>query len=149
MTGKPNWVLVADAGGARLFSLEGPRNRIRLKLIRELAAALAPSREIASDRPGRSFDRSGQGRHAEEPPTDPKRHAKFSFAREIGQMLDDERKQNAYGRLHVVAPPQFLGDLRGVMGDDVRALVEREVNKDLSKLSPHELEGALPDLLFP
>lgn len=148
MSGKVTWVVVADAARARIFSLNGPRQSISLAAVRELSADLKPSREIASDRPGRTHDRSGQGRHAEEPPTDPKRHAKFSFAREIGQLLDDERRKNAFAKLHVVAPPQFLGDLRGVMSAELRALVDTEINKDLTGLSLHDLTPQLQELLF-
>ncbi|MDH3236731.1 MAG: host attachment protein [Alphaproteobacteria bacterium] len=148
MSGKATWVVVADAAGARIFALNGPRQSISLKAVRDLSADIKPSRKIASDRPGRTHDRLGPGRHAEEPPTDPKRHAKFSFAREIAHILDDERRKNAFAKLHVVAPPQFLGDLRGVMGSELRALVGTEINKDLTRLSVHELTPQLQDLLF-
>jgi protein required for attachment to host cells len=148
MPGKSKWIVVADASTARIFVLAGPRQRISLEPVRELSADIRPSREIASDRPGRTFDRGGQGRHAEEPPTDPKRHAKASFAREIAQTLDDERRKNSFAGLTVVAPPQFLGDLRGVMSGELRALVETEINKDLTKLSVHELTPQLQDLLY-
>lgn len=148
MPNKSNWIVVADAGAARIFVLAGPRQRIRLKPVRELSADIKPSREIASDRPGRTHDRGGQGRHAEEPPTDPKRHAKASFAREVAQVLDDERRKNSFAALTVVAPPQFLGDLRGVMSGELRAMVETEINKDLTKLPVHELTPQLQDLLY-
>jgi len=148
MAGKPTWIVVADAAAARIFALNGPRQSIALDPVRELKAEIKRSREIGSDRPGRSHDRAGFGRHAEEPPTDPKRHAKFSFAREVGQVLEDERRRNAFARLHVVAPPQFLGDLRSVMGSELRALVDTEINKDLTKLSVHELKPQIQDLLF-
>jgi protein required for attachment to host cells len=148
MPGKSTWVVVADAAGARIFALSGPRQSISLEPVRELSVDLKSSRDIGSDRPGRTHDRAGQGRHAEEPPTDPKRHAKFSFARDIGQLLDDERRKNTFAKLHVVAPPQFLGDLRGVMSAELRALVGTEINKDLTGLSVHELTPQLQDLLF-
>jgi len=148
MPDKKRWIVVADASAARVFVLGGPLQRISLEPVRELSAEIKPSREIASDRPGRTHDRGGQGRHAEEPPTDPKRHAKASFAREVAQVLDDERKQNGLYRLYIVAPPQFLGDLRGAMNGEVRGLVESEINKDLTKLSVHELTRQLQDLLY-
>ena len=148
MANKPTWIVVADAAAARIFALNGPRQSIALNPVRELTAEIKRSGEIGSDRPGRTHDRAGHGRHAEEPPTDPKRHAKFSFAREVGHMLEDERRRNAFGRLHVVAPPQFLGDLRGVMGTELRAMVDTEINKDLTKLSVHELTPQIQNLLY-
>lgn len=148
MPGKSKWIVVADATAARIFVLAGPRQRISLEAVRELAADIKPSREIGSDKPGRTHDRAGHGRHAEEPPTDPKRHAKASFAREVAQTLDDERRKNSFDKLTVVAPPQFLGDLRGVMSGELRAMIDTEINKDLTKLPIHELTPQLQDLLF-
>jgi len=148
MPAKNNWIVVADAATARIFVLAGPRQRINLEPVREMGTELKPSREIGSDRPGRTHDRAGYGRHAEEPPTDPKRYAKASFAREVAQLLDDERRKNAFARLTVVAPPQFLGDLRGAMSGELRALVDTEINKDLTHLSVHELTPQLQNLLY-
>jgi len=148
MPNKKTWIVVADASAAHVFLLAGPRQNISLEPVRKLIADIKSSREIASDRPGRTHDRAGQGRHAEEPPTDPKRHTKLSFAREIVRFLDDARRKNSFVRLHVVAPPQFLGDLRGVMSTELHALVDTEINKDLTKLSVHDLTPQLQDLLY-
>ncbi|HEX5079828.1 MAG TPA: host attachment protein [Geminicoccaceae bacterium] len=141
------WVLVADASRARLFRVEQPQLALRAALDEELIGSNLPSREIASDRPGRTFDRGGQGRHAMEPPTDPARYAQEVFARDIGRLLDEKRKSRLFERLVVVAPPQFLGDLRAAMPQHLRGAVGAEVAKDLSKLPPHELEEHLRDVL--
>jgi protein required for attachment to host cells len=141
------WVLVADASRARLFRAEQPQQILTPALGEELIGSNLPSREIASDRPGRSFDRGGQGRHAMEPSTDPARHAQEEFARDVVRLLDEKRKSGSFERLVVVAPPQFLGDLRAVMPQQLQAAVSAEVAKDLSKLPPHELQGHLREVL--
>ncbi len=141
------WVLVSDAARGRFFKLSEKRELVPAYK-HELISELLPSREIASDRPGRTFDRgSGGGRHAKEPHTDPKRHAKAELAHEIGHILDDERKKQTFDRLVVVAPPQFLGDLRAAMSKPVQDLIVAEVNKDLSKLAPHQLAIQLKDVI--
>jgi Protein required for attachment to host cells len=61
------WVLVADASRARVFQLEQPQQTLTPALGQELIGTNLPSREIASDRPGRTFDSGGQGRHGKEP----------------------------------------------------------------------------------
>jgi protein required for attachment to host cells len=141
------WVLVADASRARLFRVEQPQQTLTPALGEELIGSNLPSREIASDRPGRSFDSGGQGRHAMEPPTDPARHAQEAFARDVVRLLDEKRKSGSFERLVVVAPPQFLGDLRAVMPQQLQAAVSTEIAKDLSKLPPHELAGHLRETL--
>jgi protein required for attachment to host cells len=144
---KPIWVLVADAARARLFEVEHPALSLAPALGNELIGNNLPSREIASDRPGRTFDRGGQGRHAKEPPTDPARHAQAEFARDVAHLLDGKRQSRAFDRLIVVAPPQFLGDLRGMMSQPLQEAVSAEVAKDPSKLSAHELKDHLRDEL--
>jgi protein required for attachment to host cells len=140
------WILVADAARARVFKREGRGLHLVPALERELVALNVPAHEIASDRPGRSFDSAGEGRHAMEPPTDPKRHEKQRFAHEVAGLLDQHRRRNAFARLAVVAPPQMLGDLRNAMTDELRKLIETEISKDLSKLSPEQIEQHLLEL---
>jgi protein required for attachment to host cells len=141
------WVLVADATRARLFQVEQPQQTLTPASGEELIGSNLPSREIASDRPGRSFDRGGQGRHVMEPSTDPARHAQEEFARDVVRLLDEKRKRGSFDRLIVVAPPQFLGDLRTLMPRQLQEAVNAEVAKDLSKLPPHELQDRLREIL--
>jgi len=141
------WVLVADASRARLFQVEPPQLTLTPALGQELIGSSLPSREIASDRPGRNIDRGGQGRHAMGPPTDPARYAQEQFAKDIVRLLDDKRISGSFERLVVVAPPQFLGDLRAAMPQQLGEAVGAELAKDLSKLPPHELQGHLREVL--
>jgi protein required for attachment to host cells len=140
------WVLVADAARARLFQVEQPQQSLTPALDEELIGTNLPSRDIASDRPGRSFDSGGQGRHAMEPSTDPARHAQTEFARDVVRLLDGKRRSGAFDRLIVVAAPQFLGDLRALMPQQLQATVAAEVDKDLSKMPRHELQDHLREV---
>ncbi len=137
---------MADAAHVRFFRLDNG-NKLISAADGELVDGIQPKREIANDRPGRTFDRSGCGRHAMEPHSNPKRVARSGLAHEIALVLDAEREKGAYDRLIVVAPPQFLGDLRAAMPKAVKELIAAEVNKDLSKLSPHQLSAQLSDVL--
>jgi protein required for attachment to host cells len=141
------WVLVADAARARLFQVAQPQLTLSAALGRELIDTNLPSREIASDRPGRTFDSGGEGRHAKEPPTDPARHAQEEFARDVVRQLDEHRRSGAFDRLIVVAPPQFLGDLRALMPEQLQSMVVAEVGKDLSKLPLRDLQDHLREVL--
>lgn len=140
------WVLVADASRARLFRREAD-GRLSSALDEELIGTHLPSREIASDRPGRTFDSGGYGRHANEPPTDPARHAQGEFARDVARLLDDKRKAQAFNRIVVVAPPRFLGELRSMMSLPLQELITDEIAKDLAKSPAHELQQHITELL--
>ena len=139
------WILIADATRARVFQLQNSGKSVAATWEQEHVGSSLASRDIASDRPGRTFDRAGEGRHAKEPPTDPARYEKERFAREVAQKLDDDRKHHNFDELIVVAPPQFLGDLRGAMSVQLKGCVSKEVNKDFSKMKPTEILEHLKD----
>jgi protein required for attachment to host cells len=65
----------------------------------------------------------------------------------VVRLLDEKRKNRAFERLIIVAPPQFLGDLRAAMPQQLQASVAEEVGKDLSKLPLHELQDHLREVL--
>lgn len=146
MARKKTWVLVSDAAGGRFFEVSD-NTKLVPAYKHEIRSALPESGDIQSDKPGRTFDSGGQGRHAMEPPTDPKRHAKAEMAHTLSNTLDGQRKKNAFDRLIVVAPPQFLGDLREAMPKPLHDLVAKEIAKDLSKLKVHELERQLAGVI--
>ncbi len=141
------WILVADGARARLFVNAGVGAGLRPALDQEFIGTNLPSREIASDRKGRTFDRAGEGRHAMEPPTDPHRHEKQAFAQTIAEFLEDARKREAFDRLVVVAPPEALGDLRSAFGDELRQMVSGELAKDLTKTPIQELPEFIGEVL--
>ncbi|MEQ8166098.1 MAG: host attachment protein [Alphaproteobacteria bacterium] len=142
-----SWILVADATRARLFRPRAREDRLEDALVFDIEIDIPRSRDIGSDRPGRSFDRAGQGRHAEEPPTDPKRHAKAEFARSLAHRLEDLRNKDGLSELIVIAPPTFLGDLRSLFSTPLRAIVVEEHAKDIAHLTLPRLDDRLGTLL--
>lgn len=143
------WVVVADGARARVLTGGGKGARLRPAMDHEFIGSNIPSREIDADRPGRSFDSAGEGRHAMEPPTDPRRKRKADFARSIALFLEAEAKRGAFDRLIIAAPPQALGDLRAELSDAVRAKIVHEINKDLVEAPADELTERLSQVLSP
>lgn len=143
------WVLVADGSRARLLAGDGAGKGLEPALDQEFIGTNLASRDIASDRPGRSFDSGGEGRHAMEPPTDPKRHAKQAFVRDVAGILEAARKRNEFERLIVVAPPQALGDLRSEFGVELQRMVIAEINKDLTQVPIRDLPDHLEKAISP
>ena len=70
-------------------------------------------------------------------------HEVETFAKKIGGYLEKARTSHRYDRLHLIAPPKFLGQLRKELGKEVGKLVAEELPKDLSWLNAHELERKL------
>ena len=141
------WILIANGARARLFSNNGPGHGVKLVSDEELAGVNLPGREIMSDRPGRTFDSVGAGRHAKEPRTDAREIEKRSFAHELAAMLDDGLKQGKFERLVLVAPPGELGLLRADLPPAVHKRVSAELNKDLTGVPPSEIPDHLGDVI--
>lgn len=141
------WILIADGSKARIARNDGPGRGVKAVSGGEFHGRNLPSREIASDRPGRSFDSAGRGRHAMEPPTDPREHEKQAFITRVAAFLDKKAKQGSYDRLVLVAPPRVLGYLRNGLSDAVRHKVTAELGKDLTQVPLHELVDYLAPVL--
>ncbi|MBF0333207.1 MAG: host attachment protein [Alphaproteobacteria bacterium] len=144
------WILVADGARARIWTSERPRH-LETTFSHDFASPVRNhAREAGSDRPGRTFDSAGQGRHAMEPPTDWKDNEKREFARALAERLREGVLSGACDRLVIVAPPQFLGLLRAQIDKETARRVEVEIGKDLTHLSEdHELLPYLDDALRP
>ena len=137
------WVLVANGHKACILSIE---KRKEVALIKEYETDALPTRELVSDRPGRSFDRHGDGRHAMEPPTDAHRQARETFLVDVAGFLDQERRQNHYQHLIVIAAPAALGVLRKHLSKAVLETVAREIPADLTQHPFNELPAYLEKL---
>lgn len=143
MTAPRIWIVVADGETARIYSALGRTARLEQALPYELRMPDPPTREQGADKPGRVFDSHGAGRHAIQPHADWHREAKHQFAREIAELLKRKAQEDQFDELVVVAPPPVMGDLRKDFDEHTKARVKAEVTKDLTKLSPTELQDYL------
>jgi protein required for attachment to host cells len=137
------WVLIADAARARVFETRGRGSGLTPVADMTLETTLLPSHEIGSDRPGRSFDSAGVGRHAMESPTDPHREQKRQFARRIAEAVEARQATGSFDRLVLVAPAVTMGDLRALLRCKVKTAVTAEVVADLTNTPVNELPAHL------
>lgn len=146
---KTIWLLIADSAKARLFAVDR-RERV-LTVLGEWHddVASGKTQDIQADRPGRSFDSAGQGRHAMEPPSSPKGVAKARFVGMLADNLAASAKRQDFDELHVIAAPRTLGEMRELLDPAVRARLASEEAKDLTQLSKPELEKLLGPRFWP
>lgn len=142
------WVLVADSAVGRIF--RAPTSSGNLEEFESLthSASRLHGRELGSDRPGRTYDRVGGGRHATEPRTDPTEVESARFAEQLASRLNAARAGGEFQRLMLVAAPHFLGMLRKNLDPATRASVTLELDQDLTRFSPDEIRKHLPDHLY-
>ena len=133
------WIVAADSSRARILQVADPEQRLQ-----EIDDLLNPEgrlhdRELISDAHARFRGTSGPGSDRQEMPA--VEHAVELFAKRVGDYLDKARNEQRYDRLHLVAPPKFLGLLRKKLGKEVEKLVLDEVPKDLSWFNARDLES--------
>jgi protein required for attachment to host cells len=150
-TGETNmtvtWVVTADSSKAVFFEVDRIGGEFRP--VRSLAheEATLKGQDLTTDRPGRAFDSSGQGRHAMSSQVDPRQHEADVFAREVSETLELGRTRGNFGRLIVLAPPDFLGRLRKTITSAANKLVVESVPKSVVGLGAEEIRKRLKTLI--
>lgn len=140
-------ILVADAARARLFAARRGAPWLLVQAFEHPRSAMKAG-ELMADRPGRVHQSSGDGnRSAADYKTDPKVVEAQAFARELADALDTIVARRNPQRVGLVAPPKFLGELRGVLSTPVRAIVSGSIDSDLTGIPEHELPGRLAALV--
>ncbi len=144
---KRTWILVADGARALVVLNEGPGKGLKTVPGREIKIDNPPTRDLGTDRPGRSQESVGGARHAMEPRIDWHEQRKEEFARAIAQKLDEDAAGGRFDRLVLVAPPATLGRIRAALKPATRKRVEGEINKDLTHVPVDQLAGHLADVI--
>jgi protein required for attachment to host cells len=143
-TRKTSWILVCDASRARLLRAASPKNRLVQLEAYDHAESRARARDLMADANGRKpvgpvpasaghgQQGTAHGRPGAEPDTDPKEVEAQKFARQLAEVLERGLHDHAYDRLFLVAPPHFLGLLRGTVSAQVKKQIEGTIDKDLT-----------------
>jgi hypothetical protein len=146
------WIIAADSSRARIMQVMDRDQRLA-----EVEDFVNPSgrlheRDMTTDAEPRFNGHGGVGKAGSGRTGGPgnDREAKSKgeyetevFVRQLGEYLDKARNAHRYDRLHLVAPPKFLGQLRKELEPEVRKLVKEELPKDLSWLDTRALERRL------
>ena len=137
-------IVVADQAEAIFY--DAPSLAARPKEVGRISDPVAHrhDRELASDRPGRSYESVGGARHAIESENDPRRQEAVRFARRISCRIDDALQRGEFDELIVVAGPPFLGLLRDELSRPARERMVHEIRKDLVHGPVEALSRHLP-----
>jgi protein required for attachment to host cells len=144
---KTTWILIADASRARILKNDGPG--LGLDAVEDMVFEGENRRvqDILADKPGRSFDSAGGGRHAMEYKSDAKHEDERAFADLLVSVLQEAQGRKHYDQLILIAPPKMLGDLRAALPEALKAVTCAEINKDLTQIPNGEMADHLKDVL--
>ena len=127
------WVLVANAGEAKLLSMSS-RFGQNLQVVKEFhhPESRQKGSDLASDRPGHQQSKgSGQGSLVEQ--SDPKSFEVERFAQQLGAELEAAFNTQQFEHLVVIAAAHFRGLLNQHFSQQVLNSVIRTISKDLTK----------------
>jgi len=139
-------IVVADGARARVFMDFGADDGLHPVLLDEMEGDRRPSREIGSDRPGRTFESADTARHSYAPRVDWHTFEKHLFARRVVEAIKRTEARHGIDGLILVAPPKALGELRAALPEALHRRLKAEVHKDLTGLSEHDLMARLTEL---
>jgi protein required for attachment to host cells len=91
----------------------------------------------------------GGRRSAMEPRTTPKEAESQRFAERLADFLEEAIANRRFDDLVLVAPPHFLGVLRGALGAQSTKRLRASVDKDLSMLDAPDVRQRLLPTVFP
>jgi protein required for attachment to host cells len=99
------------------------------------------------DRPPRSFDRAGAGRHAMDGGRSLHEQEEANFLKRVATTIGDAERHNKFDHIVIAAPPRALGMLRTLLPTGVRERVRAETPKDLLDEPTPKLRERLRELL--
>jgi len=134
------WIAVVGGRKAYIFELGSKKN---LSLVKEIIADL----DEVHEKPGRTHDSMGSGRHAIEPHTDRREVEKKDFAAKILENLSQDSKQNQFERLILISDPKMLGLINNNLDKNLIAKVQKSFSKNLAEMEISEIEKAVLEMV--
>ena len=133
------WILIADAGYARVFSGSHHDGGLTEIVDFEERGRSDPDSAGYADRPGRVQESANAARHGMEPRTDDRTLRARRFAHELADFLLDALRHDRYAHLVTCAPPRFGAMLDAALDDAVKARRTHSEQKDLVHQSASDL----------
>jgi protein required for attachment to host cells len=140
------WILCANSSRARLFEVDPSGDTPREIADYANPAGRQHERDLRSDAAGRYFGKGERNEgHVAAKKEGFSEHETERFVEHLRTELDRARNEHRFGQLWIVAAPAFLGLVRQNFPKELRALVELEVDKDLTTDTPRDLFARLID----
>lgn len=146
------WIVVANAGRARFFFQQGREGELQEAADVVNPAVRLRTAELETDRlgptsAGKSIHNTGGAapNKAYEPPQTPTGHETELFARGIVARIQEQYQDGSVQHLALVAAPEFLGVLRGLLTEQLKPLVRWEINKDYTQFNGAQLRAQIDE----
>lgn len=140
------WMLVADGRRARV--LVEQRRGATLEEPSDWNMEIGPDELYdPQDRPPRSFDRAGAGRHAMDKGRSLHEQEEEKFLKRVADRIGDAERHNSFDHLVIAAPPRALGMLRNMLPAGAKSRLVGDISKDLLDEPSAKLRERLSEVL--
>ncbi|HET7315384.1 host attachment protein [Salinisphaera sp.] len=136
------WIVVADAAAARLFSRENAGSLARVEAFYHDQSRKHEG-DLRTGGKGEVEDSAAHGRHQADPQTRTSEKHEDIFAKQVAARLKSGLNDNAFDELVLVAAPQFLGRLRDHLDSPLSRHVVATIDKDWTNQKDSEIEKHL------
>ncbi len=147
MAARPVLVVVGDRGRARLFDVEPGEPRLEELEDMVNAGYRLRERELVSDKPGRGMSRAHGSRASLGDDYRQRRHQAELFAKRVAARVQARARQRDYGRIYLVANPEFIGLLRPCLAAQRLKAPLTGIRKDLTRRNAEAIRRHLPKYL--
>lgn len=130
--------VIADGGHAR-FVRPAEDNALHTFDHLDSDSVHKRTRDLVSDRMGRSFESASPTRHAVVARTDPHDQEKLHFAAAISEWIKVNAAEDVFNEIVLVAPSHILTELEAHLDTETRAILHGVLAKDLVKVPDGEL----------
>jgi protein required for attachment to host cells len=137
-----NWVVVCDGRKSLIFHDAGTVIAPKLKIVDTREQENPPTRAQGTSAPSRVHESTGHARSALEQ-TDWHDSTEREFLSDLAKDLDNAARAGKVRHLVIAAPARALGMIRERYTDRIRSILDREIDKDLTKLPVPEIERIL------
>ncbi len=133
-----HWVVVGDGAGARVYESDALLEE--LTLVDQLHLAHG---HVTHGDGSATAHLPGAAAGGPEPRHHDPRDTEERFARALAQLVNEGDNKRRFERVILVAPPRFLGDVRGELSGTASKRVVATLNHDWTKLPLRELSARI------
>jgi protein required for attachment to host cells len=138
---EPTYIVACSGAEARIFFSERRfGNWSQLELLANPGATMR-EQDRNTDRPGRTFDSFGKGRHAMSPEESVRDHELQTFAGDISQYLSKAHTAGQFRQLVLIAEPTILGFIRRKLPAPLKRALSFEVPKNPADFDLERLQS--------
>ena len=127
------WILLGSRTEATILEMRTPISKLKLVKSFSFPKGKLKDQNVYADKPGRSKDRFGKGRHALERSSSAEEILSLQFCSELAQFLKSSRLTKAFDQLVLMLSGKMLGYLKMQIDPKTKECIVKATDLNLTK----------------